>query len=167
MLRRTLLPALVALTLVCAGLAGDDPAAAFDQQLAGLAKSGKVTVIHLWAPWCGNCKSELSDGKWSRFISENPDVTFVFVTVWNPADGRAVLEKNGVGPQANFQLLLHPNGSRRKGEQMKELLGMRVSWIPTTWVYKDGGLRYALNYGELRFPMLKQMIDDSRDSWDH
>ena len=90
----------------------------------------------------------------------------MFVTVWNPTDGRAVLEKNGVGAERNFQLLLHPNGSRKKGEQMKELLGMPVTWIPTTWVYKDGRLRYALNYGELRFPILKQLIADSADSWD-
>lgn len=150
----------------CAGRAGDAPTDALEQQLAGATRSGKVTVVHLWAPWCGNCRSELAGGAWSRFIDENPDVTFVFVTVWNATDGREVLEKNGVGAEKNFQLLHHPNGSRKKGEQMTGLLGMPVSWIPTTWVYKDGRLRYALNYGELRFPILKQLIADSTDSWD-
>jgi hypothetical protein len=28
-------------------------------------------------------------------------------------------------------------------------------------------LFYALNYGELRFPVLQQMIADSSDTWDH
>jgi hypothetical protein len=43
---------------------------------------------------------------------------------------------------------------------------MPVSWIPTTWVYRDGRLRYALNYGELRFPVLGQLIKDSTEKWD-
>ena len=28
-----------------------------------------------------------------------------------------------------------------------------------------GKLRYALNYGEIRFPMLQQMVDDSTSKW--
>jgi hypothetical protein len=50
-----------------------------------------------------------------------------------------------------------------KGEKVDELLGCPISWIPTTWVFRDGKLRYAMNYGELRFPMLQQLIRDSTD----
>jgi hypothetical protein len=78
-----------------------------------------------------------------------------------------MLAKFGVGAEPNFQLLLHPNGSRKKGEKVTELLGMPVSWIPTTWIFRDGKLRYAMNYGELRFPMLQQLIRDSSDTWEH
>jgi hypothetical protein len=42
-----------------------------------------------------------------------------------------------------------------------------LSWIPTTWVFKGGDLRYALNYGEVRFPVLQQMISDSLSGWEH
>jgi len=165
MLRRFLLSCLAAAILapvLCA-----QESASVEKQIADATKSPKVTVIHLWAPWCSNCKSELANGAWSAFITSNPDVNFVFVTVWNPSDGREVLEKNGVGAEKNFQLLLHPNGSRKKGEKLSVLMGMPVTWIPTTWVYKDGILFYALNYGELRFPVLQQMIADSSDTWDH
>ncbi len=164
---RGILPLLV-LSLVLAGaVRGADPAtAAFEQRLAEATRSEKVTVVHLWASWCPNCKAELSGGGWSGFISANPDVNFIFVTVWNSSDGRELLAANGVGAQPNVQVLLHPNTSRKRGEKMTELLGMPVSWIPTTWVYKGGKLRYALNYGELRFPMLGQMIKDSMESWD-
>ena len=41
---------------------------------------------------------------------------------------------------------------------------MPLSWIPTTWVYKGGDLRYALNYGEVRFPVLQQFLEDSSPS---
>lgn len=124
-------------------------------------------MVHFWAPWCPNCKAELANGGWSGFIAANPGVDFIFVTIWNTADGHEVLAKNGVGAEKNFQLLLHPNGSRKRGEKVAGFLGMPISWIPTTWVFRDGKLCYALDYGELRFPMLQQLIADSTDKWEH
>jgi hypothetical protein len=94
-------------------------------------------------------------------------VNFIFVTIWNKADGRELLEKNGVGGQPNFSLLLHPNTSRERGSKVSEVLGLPISWIPTTWVFRDGKLRYAMNFGELRFPVLQQLIADSTDKWEH
>jgi hypothetical protein len=44
---------------------------------------------------------------------------------------------------------------------------MPLSWIPTTWVYKGGDLRYALNYGEVRFDVLQQFLEDSKNEWSH
>lgn len=140
---------------------------ALEARLAEAVKSPDVTVVHLWAPWCPNCRSELADGKWSRFIARNPDVHFIFVTIWNAQDGRAVLARYGVGGEPNFTLYLHPNGSRHRGEMVSTLLGLPVSWIPTTWVFRNGHLSYALNFGELRFEMLQQLIADSRSSWEH
>jgi thiol-disulfide isomerase/thioredoxin len=164
---RSLLLACAAAVLVSAPLrAQESPAAGIERQVAEAVASSRVTVVHLWAPWCPNCRAELAHGAWSAFIAANPGVHFVFVTVWNPADGREVLERNGVGGEPNFTLLLHPNGSRKRGEKMAELAGLPVSWIPTTWVFKDGRLCYAMNYGELRFPMLQQLIEDSSASWD-
>ena len=139
-----------------------------EQQVAEAVKSSRVTVVHLWAPWCPNCSAELAKSGWSSFIGLNPDVDFIFVTVWggDSGDGRALLEKNGVGTQPNFQLLVHPNVSRKKADKMTEFMGLPVSWIPSTWVFRDGQLRHALNYGELHFPMLQQLIRDSSDKWE-
>jgi thiol-disulfide isomerase/thioredoxin len=166
MIRRILLSVGLAALAACAARADDKPAAAIEQQIAEAAASPRVTVVHFWAPWCPNCKAELANGGWSGFIASNPDVNFVFVTIWNPADGRELLEKYGVGAEKNFQLLLHPNGSRKKGDKVAEVMGIPISWIPTTWIFKDGKLRYAMNFGELRFPMLQQLIKDSSESWD-
>jgi thiol-disulfide isomerase/thioredoxin len=166
MIRRILIPALAAVFVSCAAGAADAPSSVLDQKVAAATQSDKVTVVHFWAPWCPNCKVELANGGWSGFIAANPNVNFVFVTIWNPADGRELLEKNGVGAEKNFQLLLHPNGSRAHGQKVSEVLGLPISWIPTTWVFRDGELRYAMNYGELHFPMLAQLIRDSSDSWD-
>jgi len=156
--------AFLALTL---GLAGQTPD--IEAQVRNATKSDEVTIVHLWAPWCPNCKAELANDRWSGFIHANPDVTVIFVTVWagEQGDGRALLERYGVGNQPNFKLLMHPNTSRSKGEKLTMFLGQPVSWIPTTWVFRAGTLRYALNYGELHFPMLQQLVRDAQDKWEH
>jgi len=164
MLRSLTLLAIAAFLAPCAARAGVD-ATALEQRITDATKSPKVTVVHFWAPWCPNCRNELKDGGWSGFIAANPDVNFVFVTIWNPLDGHEVLAKYGVGTEPNFQLLLHPNGSRKRGETVSQVLGMPISWIPSTWVFRDGKLCYAMNYGELHFPVLKQLIADSGNSW--
>lgn len=139
----------------------------FEAHLASAVKSHDITVIHLWAPWCPNCRSELASGGWNRFLADNPRVHVIFVTIWNAADGRAVLEKYGVGAQPNFTLYLHPNTARRGADKVSSLLGLPISWIPTTWIFQDGRLAYALNYGELHFSMLQQLVADTRNSWEH
>ena len=66
--------------------------------------------------------------------------------------------------------LAHPllaDPGPRTGGKIKQFAGLPLSWIPTTWVYKGGDLRYALNYGEVRFPALQQFIEDSKSEWSH
>ena len=153
--------------LALAGLsfASDAALLPVEQKVTEMVKSPQVTVVHFWAPWCPNCRAELAGNAWGSFIGSNPEVNFVFVTVWNDADGANLLAANGVGAQKNFVLLLHPNGSRQRANQMKTFMGQPVSWIPTTWIFKDGKLRYALNYGELRFEILQQLVRDSSNEW--
>lgn len=139
-----------------------------ERQVAEAVKSPRVTIVHFWAPWCANCAIELAKNGWASFINRNPKVNFIFITIWNgqEGDGRATLVKNGVGEQKNFQLLLHPNGSRVEEEKMKSFLGLPVFSSPTTWIYRDGRVRYALNHGEVRFPILQQLVDDAVESWE-
>jgi hypothetical protein len=42
-----------------------------------------------------------------------------------------------------------------------------LSWVPTTQIYKGGDFRHALNYGEVRFPVLQQFLEDSKSEWSH
>lgn len=160
-------------SLLClVGIAGAASAADLlpvEQQVAAAVQSPQVTIVHLWAPWCPNCKAELVNHGWSSFLAANPDVKVIFVTVWRgeQGDGRALLGANGVGAQPNFELLVHPNGSRKKADKMTEFLGQPVTWIPSTWVFRAGTLRYALNYGELHFAILQQLVRDASDQWEH
>lgn len=109
----------------------------------------------------------MKSGGWLKMIRENPETRFVFVSIWNAGeDGRAMLKKFEIGDQPNVTIAADA-GPRTGGDKMKRFLDMPVSWIPTTWVYKGGDLRYALNYGEVRFPVLQQFLQDSNSEWSH
>jgi hypothetical protein len=158
-------PRLLMLTALVAGnLYAQSPA---EQKVEGAIKSPAVTVLHLWAPWCSNCQAELKTGGWTKMVNENPQVKFCFVSVWNHGqDGRAMLNRFGIADQPNVTILADP-GPRRGEGKIKQFAGLPLSWIPTTWIYKGGDLRYALNYGEVRFPVLQQFLADSQSEWSH
>jgi len=135
-----------------------------EEQVSEAIKAPSLSVVHLWAPWCSNCQAELKSGGWTKTVSENSNVKFYFVSVWNSGeDGRAVLAKYQIAQQPNVTILADP-GPRGAGH-IKQFAGLPLSWIPTTWMFKGGDLRYALNYGEIRFPILQQLISDSNSEW--
>ncbi len=135
-----------------------------EEQVAEAIKATGLSIVHLWAPWCSNCQAELKSGGWTKTVKDNPTVKFYFVSVWNSGeDGRAILTKYDIAQQPNVTILADP-GPRGK-EHIKQFAGLPLSWIPTTWLFKGGDLRYALNYGELRFPVLQQFIADSNSEW--
>jgi thiol-disulfide isomerase/thioredoxin len=136
-----------------------------EQVKADIAAPG-LSVVHLWAPWCSNCQAELKSGGWTKMVKENPQVKFYFVSVWDSGeDGRTMLAKYDIASQPNVTIVADPGP--RGADHIKQFLGLPLSWIPTTWVFKGGDLRYALNYGEVRFPVLQQFLADSNSEWSH
>ena len=139
------------------------PSRAQDQVNEAIKAPG-LSVVHLWAPWCSNCQAELKSGGWTKTVKDNPEVKFYFVSVWNSGeDGRTLLAKYEIAQQPNVTILADPGP--RGAEHIKQFAGLPLSWIPTTWIFKGGDLRYALNYGEIRFPVLQQFIADSNSEW--
>jgi thiol-disulfide isomerase/thioredoxin len=155
---------ILATLLLVASLRAESPA---QEKVLEAIKSPDLTVVHLWAPWCSNCQAELKSGGWTKIVKDNPQVRFCFVSVWNGGeDGRVMLKKFGIADQTNVTILADP-GPRRGDDRIKQFAGLPLSWIPTTWIYKGGDLRYALNYGEIRFPVLQQFLEDSKSEWSH
>jgi thiol-disulfide isomerase/thioredoxin len=135
-----------------------------EQQVAEAVKAQGLSVVHLWAPWCSNCQAELKSGGWTKTVKGNPEVKFYFVSVWNSGeDGRAMLAKYEIAQQPNVTILADPGP--RGADHIKHFGGLPLGWIPTTWIFRGGDLRYALNYGEIRFPVLQQFIADSNSEW--
>jgi thiol-disulfide isomerase/thioredoxin len=159
MLRVSILAALVA----TASLRAESPA---EQKVVEAIKLPDLTVVHLWAPWCSNCQAELKSGGWLKIVTDNPQVKFYFVSVWDGGkDGRAMLERFGIADRPNVTILADPGP--RGSNHIKQFTGLPLSWIPTTWIYKGGDLRYALNYGEVNFQVLQQFLEDSKSEWSH
>jgi thiol-disulfide isomerase/thioredoxin len=155
---------LLAVTAATASLRAEPSPA--EQKVFDVIKSQELSVVHLWAPWCSNCQAELKSGGWSKMVKDNPQVKFYFVSVWNGGeDGRASLRKFEIVDRPNVTILADPGA--RGENKIKQFAGLPLSWIPTTWVYKGGDLRYALNYGEVRFPVLQQFLEDSKSEWSH
>lgn len=157
------------LALCAAAVLRAEPAtpAPLEAEVSALIAGPQVTIVHFWAPWCPNCKAEMGPDGWAKFIADNPEVKFVFLNIWHKGqDPLPKLTAAGLGAQPNLTLLTHPNASRLKAERVNGFLGLPITWVPTTWVFKDGKLRYALNYGEMRFGLLQQLVNDARDGWD-
>src|SRR6185312_218926 len=155
MKRLVLLLSLLSAPLIWAQRASTD----FEKGIAALVAVPQVTVIHFWAPWCPNCRAEMTPDGWAKFIGENPKVQVVFISIWhNGEDPVPKLSAAGLGPQSNLKLLTHPNASRLAEDRVNRFMGLPITWIPSTWVFRDGKLRVAFNYGEIRFPVLQQMV---------
>ena len=108
----------------------------------------------------------MKGGGWIKIVRDNPNVHFYFVSVWNGGeDGTAMLRKFEITDQPNVTILADPGP--RGQNHIKQFSGLPLSWIPTTWIYQGGDLRYALNYGEIRFSVLQQFLEDSQSEWSH
>ena len=156
---------LLFVSLSCTGLRASESWLPLEREVAELVKSPDVTIVHFWAPWCPNCAAELKSGGWKKFLEDNPKVKVVFITVRDERDGAKELAKFGLGPQKNFLHLQHPNPSRRPETEMTSFMGLRVGWTPATWIYRNNRQRYALNYGQIRFSILQQLVDDTDPKW--
>jgi thiol-disulfide isomerase/thioredoxin len=155
---------LVLVVCPCAhGADSDWPAV--EREVKQLVASNDVTVVHFWAPWCGNCIAEQRDNGWANFIARNPKVRFVFIEIWNDGkDSRESLAKYNIGAQKNLTLLADPRPRRGEG-RMRTFMDLPVTWTPTTWVFREGRQQFAFNYGEVRFPILQQLVDDAGADW--
>src|SRR4029077_9961390 len=112
----------VSLSLAAASTAGE--------QVAEAIKAQNISIVHLWAPWCGNCQSELKSGGWTKAVKDNPGVKFYFVSVWNSGDdGRALLASYGLTNEPNVTILADPGP--RGADRIRQFAGLPVSWIPT------------------------------------
>jgi thiol-disulfide isomerase/thioredoxin len=161
-MRRSLVIFALTLCLIASARA-DSPA---EQKALAEIQSPGTTVVHLWAPWCSNCLAELKSGDWTKTIKAHPQVKFVFVSIWNEGEGgAAMLQKYEIQGQPNVVVLADPGP--RTGAKITQFAGLPVSWIPTTWIFKGGSLRYAMNYGEVRFPVLDQFMQDVDSAWEH
>jgi hypothetical protein len=144
----------------------DADGAELEKEIAAIVAGPQVTVVHFWAPWCSNCAAEMRADGWPKFVNGNPEVKVVFLSVWHQDQaGDRKLTAAGLGTQENFLARTHPNPASDRGKRLERFMGLPLGWVPSTWVFREGNLLYALNHGEMRFEMLQQMVKDGAMNW--
>ena len=133
-----------------------------DAALREIVSADGVHLVHVWAPWCGNSLHELRP-VWAQHHALGAD-SVTFVTVWNDGeDGSEVLEEHGV---RGIPEVVVPGAKPEKEDRRLALLGLPMTWIPTTWVFNCGGLlAYAFGYGEGTAARLAEAVRDARSGW--
>ena len=143
----------------------DGTATDADRHLRALVSGDGVHVVHVWAPWCDNSLHELGP-VWSHDTGAD---SVTFVTVWNDgrsgADALAEHGVTGLGQGVTTEVVIA--GPRPdKPDRRMTLLGLPVTWIPTTWVFNRGGLlATAFNHGEITRGQLAEAINNARADW--
>ena len=127
-----------------------------------------VHVVHVWAPWCDNSVRELGP-VWAGAAERHREATVTHVSVWSDGDdGADVLRAHGVavgGPGGGAALAV-PGPKPAPPERRLTLLGLPVTWVPTTWVFNRGGLlATAFNYGEVTADQLASAVEGAQRSW--
>ena len=133
-----------------------------DDALREIVSQDGVHVVHVWAPWCDNSLNEHGP-VWSDWRGLGAD-SVTFVTVWNGGEsGADVLTEHGI---EGVREVVVPGPKPEKPDRRTTLLGLPVSWIPTTWVFnRNGLLATAFNYGEVTAEQLTEAIEGARSDW--
>ncbi|PAP78376.1 TlpA family protein disulfide reductase [Rubrivirga marina] len=136
--------------------------ASTDAALREIVSADGVHVVHVWAPWCDNSLHE-HEPIWSDWQSLSAD-SVTFVTVWNEGEsGAETLRETGV---EGVRELVVPGPKPEKPDRRIRLLGVPVTWIPTTLVFnRNGLLATAFAYGEASREQLTEAIAGARSSW--
>lgn len=150
----------------------DTPAAAVEPSTNAEARvqdiiaQGGLHVVHFWAPWCSNAKHELEAG-WSDLITDNPDVSFTFVSIWDGGEpARDQLDEYGIPDRVTALQQPDLGPSNDESNRRKAFLGIPVTWSPSTWIFHNNGeLAFAMNYGEMKMDTIQSLISATKSEW--
>jgi len=142
------------------------PTTEAEEYVQNVIQKDGLHVVHFWAPWCPNSKRELKNG-WADLVTDNPNVTFTFVTVWNHNEkGDSVLTEHNLPDRVTevTQPDLGPSGIESNRRQ--SFLTHPITWIPSTWIFHNNGeLAFAMNYGEMKMETIQSLIEVTRKDW--
>jgi thiol-disulfide isomerase/thioredoxin len=143
-----------------------EPTTNAETYVQNVIKKDGIHVVHFWAPWCPNSKRELENG-WSDLVTDNPNVTFTFVTVWNNNEkGASVLDKHNLPDRVTEVTQPDLGPSDVDSTRRRSFLTHPVTWIPSTWIFhKNGELAFAMNYGEMKMQTIQSLLDATRKDW--
>lgn len=120
------------------------------------AQKGKVTVVNLWATWCGPCVQEFPDLVKLHNKYKAKGLSFISVTIDDPE------AKAQVVSFINKQNASFPVYMRRTGEVEPFIFPLDRNWtgaVPTTYIFnKQGKLAVKPMLGARSFAQLEAAI---------
>ena len=142
------------------------PSTSAEEHVQNVITQDGLHVVHFWAPWCVNSRNEFGNG-WADLVTNNPNVTFTFVTVWNDGkDGDSTLNEYDLPDRVTEVTQPDLGPSKNEANRRQSFLSHPVTWIPSTWIFHNNGeLAFALNYGEMKMSTIQSLIDVTRKDW--
>lgn len=118
-----------------------------EKQVYELISNDGLYIVHFWATWCHNSRSEFVRGIWPKIIEENEDIEFIFVTIRDKGNtGDDFLARYNI-PDRVLKLG-QPKVNDGVAGRNRIFMDLPSYWTPTTWVFhKNGKLAYAINNG--------------------
>ena len=55
--------------------------------------------------------------------------------------------------------------SRRNANRRRSFMDLPITWTPTTWIFHNGNLAAAFNYGEVDADLMTQMLGWVARDW--
>lgn len=133
-------------------------------QLGGLVEKtlGKVTVVNLWATWCGPCVQEMPD--LVKFYNEmdRTAIALISVSLNSEADIKDEIPKFQHAHQVPFPIYVlnetNPDGL------LTALRGRFKGGIPTTFFYDKSGKLAKIVEGAIPMPVLLETVKSLVDA---
>jgi thiol-disulfide isomerase/thioredoxin len=125
---------------------------------AAVAKhKGRPVVVNFWATWCGPCVAEFPD--LVRLAGERKDVTFLSVTIDDPAE-RGAVETFLAKQKPTFPVYL-----KAPGGDEAFITGIDAKWsgaVPLTLIYDAAGKKVAQIEGEATRKSIEAQLPPAR-----
>ena len=123
-------------------------------------------VVHFWAPWCHNSRHEFRQNVWGQVIEAHPDINYIFVTVYNNGElSEDMLERYDLLDKVTTFAQPDHGSSRTRANRRRSFMDLPITWTPTTWIFHNGKLAAAFNYGEVDAELMNKMLDWVAKDW--
>jgi hypothetical protein len=76
------------------------------------------------------------------------------------------MRAHGLPDTVEEVMIPDPGPSEVKENRRRSVLGLPLTWIPSTWIlHKNGQLAFALNYGEMDAATLGTLLEATLRAW--
>lgn len=105
-------------------------------------EKGKVHVVEFWATWCGPCKTSIPH--LTEMAKENPDITFIGVSVWENDDAAVEPFVKEMGDKMDYHVAMDDKSGNETGAMAQNWMqAAGQNGIPAAFIVnKEGNIAW-------------------------